>query len=102
MRIFYNRFLPSKGFTAMAFFGVILARNESNPLDSITINHEEIHAEQARDCGGWLPYYIVYLWFTVRYGYSSNPFEREAYAKENDTDYRYIREKFQWKQFKNK
>lgn len=87
MKIVYNKFLPLPGFVAMAFFGVILARSECRPLSSGTIRHEAIHQAQARDCHGWILFYLRYLAYWLRYGYRCNPFEREAYENERDADY---------------
>ncbi len=87
MKIVYNRLLPFRGYAAMAFFGVILARRECRPLSASTVRHEDIHMAQAADCRGWILFYLRYLWYWLRYGYRRNPFEREAYENEQNADY---------------
>ena len=39
--------------------------------------HEQVHWQQYERMGA-LKYYIVYLWYQVRYGYEKNPMEIEA------------------------
>jgi hypothetical protein len=100
MRIVYNNFIPFKGFSAMAFFGYIFARKEYAPLSDKTINHESIHAEQAKECGGWVLFYLKYLWFWIKYfGYSDIPFEKEAYQNDDDMTYLDHRDKKAWREF---
>jgi len=86
----------------MALFGLILARNEFNPLSGKTINHEKIHAAQAKDCGFWIFYYAVYLfqWASVGFKYKKIPFEIEAYKHESEIDYLKKRKKYGWKEYK--
>jgi len=97
----YNKFIPLKGFSAINLFGTIYARSECKPLPERTINHENIHTAQAKDCGSWLMFYFVYLDYWIRFGYRNNPFEREAY--DNDFKPRYLsqRGKFAWKKYLN-
>jgi len=102
MKIKYNGFLPVKGFAAMAFFGVILARNEFEPLSERIVRHEEIHALQAKECGGWIHFYLWYAWFWIRCGYKNNPFEREAYDNDFKCDYPTMRKEFNWKKYLKK
>ena len=97
MKIIYNDILPLPGFIAMAFFGVILARKKYRPLSEMTINHEKIHAAQAKECGGWLRYYWQYLRYWVRYGYNKIPFEREAYSQQRNMLYLMNRRAKAWK-----
>jgi hypothetical protein len=98
MKIYYQNILPPPGWTAMAAFGVILARKKYKPLSAQTINHEAIHAAQAAECGGWLLFYMCYLrqWIRKGFRYSRIPFEREAYCHDKDLDYLYKRVPFQW------
>jgi len=99
MKVKYNRWIPFKGFAAMAFFGVILARKECKPLSPITLRHEEIHQAQARECGGWWRFYWKYLRFWILCGYAEIPFELEAYANEASATYLQNREPFAWRKF---
>jgi hypothetical protein len=87
MKIIYNNIIPFSGFKAIMLFGVIFARKSACPLDAVTVNHEAIHRVQSKDCGGWAPFYIRYLWLCVKYGYRNNPFEREAYDNDRNMDY---------------
>ena len=98
MKIYYQNFLPPPGYSAMAFFGVILARKKYKPLSGRTINHESIHAAQAAECGGWIRYYLRYLrqWARVGFKYDKIPFEREAYDYEGVPGYVENRIPFVW------
>jgi hypothetical protein len=102
MKTVYKKHFPFKGYKAIMLFGVIFARKEYKPLSEIDINHEKIHREQARDCGGYVWYYLKYAYYYVKYGFSyrRNPFEREEYYFQSDLGYieRY-REKRSWKKF---
>ena len=102
MKIIYNNILPFKNFTAMAFFGVILARKEHMPLSSQTIRHENIHEAQAKECGGWVLFYVRYLWLWLKYGYKKHPMEREAYENEMYLNYLSNRIGFAWDNYKTK
>jgi hypothetical protein len=99
MKIIYNKIIPFKGFSAMMLFGVIFARKEYNPLPYLTINHEEIHRAQARDCGGYVWFYLRYARQWMRYGYRNCPFEREAYAHEHKLEYLKYRLKGAWRAY---
>lgn len=39
--------------------------------------HEMVHIEQVNKLG-WIGFYATYLWYSIRYGYTNNPFEVEA------------------------
>jgi hypothetical protein len=97
MRIIYNNIIPFKGFSAMMLCGVIFARKTSQPLSQRTINHESIHAAQAKDCGGYLFFYLKYLIQWAKYGYQNCPFEREAYDNEKNLSYLEARQRCAWK-----
>jgi hypothetical protein len=99
MKIIYNNIIPVRGFAAMMFFGVIFARRSSKPLSLRTINHEAIHSVQARECGGYLFFYLRYLAQCIRYGYRNCPFEREAYDNEGNLEYLESRKAFAWKKY---
>lgn len=100
MRIIYNSILPVRGFVAIMLFGVIFARKKYAPLSLETINHEAIHAEQAKECGGYWRFYLLYLRYWVKYGYYNIPFEREARNYANLLIYidRY-RKRFAWREY---
>jgi len=99
MKIIYNNVLPVKGFSAIALFGIIFARKKFEPLTPRTIRHEEIHVAQAKELGGWLLFYIAYLFLWIEHGYRNNPFEREAYDNEFKADYLENREIYAWKKY---
>jgi hypothetical protein len=69
-------------------FGVIFAQKRFRPLSERVINHERIHVAQAKDCGGYVMFYIKYLFQCMKYGYRNCPFEKEAY--DNDADLNYL------------
>lgn len=52
--------------------------NFGNFVDS-TIKHELVHWEQYKRFG-FLGFYLLYLYYTLKYGYENNPMELEAYA----------------------
>jgi hypothetical protein len=99
MKVIYNKILPFKGFSAMMLFGVIFARTSARPLSLRTVNHEEIHDAQAKECGGYVIFYLRYLCLWVRYGYRNCPFEREAYDNEGNPGYLKSRNNFEWKKY---
>jgi hypothetical protein len=78
MKIVYNNIIPFRGFKAMMFWGVIFARKSAKPLSLKTVKHEEIHAAQAKECGGYLLFYLKYLCQWTKYGYRNCPFEKYA------------------------
>ncbi len=90
MRVIYNRLLPVRPFIAIMLFGVIFARIEYRPLSYVDINHERIHRDQARRCGGYVKYYVKYVAEWTRKGYLNNKFEVEAYANERNLGYKVI------------
>jgi hypothetical protein len=52
------------------------------------INHELIHIEQIKDCGV-IMFYILYLWYWIKFGFSyrKNPFEIEAFNNDRNMNY---------------
>lgn len=97
MKVLYNSFLPFRGYVAMMFFGVILARKRYRPLGCDIVRHEEIHKAQAKDCGGYLRYYFLYLKYWFKYWYGCNPFEKEAYMYMGEEGYLERREPMAWR-----
>lgn len=103
----------------MMFFGYIFARKEHEPLSNVIINHEKIHIAQAKDCGGYVWFYLLYayyyfkcmIWalkhFTSNKNffkrvYEINPFEKEAYVNQSMLNYIYeFRQKGDWKKYKS-
>lgn len=97
MKVIYNKYIPTKNFTAINLFGLIFARREYKELSKREINHEKIHSWQILELLGPI-YYIVYIveWIIrlLQYrnaidAYRNISFEREAYK--NDSDLNYLR-----------
>lgn len=90
--IIYNNIIPFEGFKAINLFGIIFAREILNKVD---INHEKIHSKQMKDFL-YIFYYPIYIieWIIrlFQYGnkaYRNISFEREAYANQNDFNYKH-------------
>lgn len=95
MKVIYNRYLPTKNFTAINLFGVVFARKEYKKLEEYEINHEKIHTYQIIELLG-IFYYILYIseWLVrlciyrnALTAYYNISFEREAYAMQKDFNY---------------
>jgi hypothetical protein len=101
MKIIYQNILPPKNFIAIMLFGYIFARKKYKPLSQRTVNHELIHAAQAKDCGGWILFYIRYLyqWIKADFKYSEIPFEKEAHENDDNLVYLINRPKNSWKEY---
>ena len=85
---------PFKGYSAMMWCGTIIVREEyAQFVDSLCLNHERIHLEQAKIKGSWIRYYIAYLWNWAKHNpfapssYYLNKYEGEAYANEHKDSY---------------
>lgn len=108
------RLLPD-GFIAITLFGRVFFRMKAkkleeyllSPTGSRIINHERIHTLQAKTFRtSYLGFYIFYIWYWIagifKHGtknhkaYYSIPFEKEAYANENDFGYA----SSNWKQYR--
>lgn len=100
MKIIYNYLLPIPPFEAMMTFGIILARKIFKPLEDYVINHECIHVAQAKEVGGYLIFYCMYLGQWIKYGYRNAPFEREARIYAYWPEYLENRESKAWKKYK--
>lgn len=113
MKIIVNKFIPFKGFIAMAFFNMIFWRKEyedklkNKSYTQIVVNHESIHAAQMKDFFPWIPiggiiFYIIYVleWFVRCFihgynnAYKNISFEKEAKANELFLDYLGKRKRF--------
>ena len=60
-----------------------------------TIRHEKIHIEQQKELLV-IPFYILYLWWSLKYGYRNNPLEEEAYNYDNVEHYLEIRKRYNY------
>lgn len=95
MKIVYNKFIPFKGFSAINLFGILFAR-KGVKISKKIINHELIHTAQIKELY-YVLFYIIYIYYYAMYGYKDNPFEREAYANDDDLDYLKSRVKNAWR-----
>lgn len=99
MIVIYNKYLPTKKFTAINLFGIVFARKEYKKLEKHEIHHEKIHTYQIIELLG-IFYYILYIseWLiklciyrNALAAYYNISFEREAYA--NDKDFNYLKKR---------
>ena len=103
MRIIRNSILPFKGYKAMNFFGICLARKDAY-LTEVDIIHESIHTEQMKET----LYIFFYLWYGIEWliklikycdtykAYRNIGFEKEAYIHQYDPTYLYDRVRYTW------
>jgi hypothetical protein len=76
-------------------------------LSETTKRHETIHFQQQLEMMfvlKWVLYFAFYAIGRLRYGswkegYYENPFEREAYAKQDEHDYLKNRKRYAWLEF---
>lgn len=107
MKIIYNRFIPLKGFKPINLCGVVLARQEYQPLSDTTIRHKSIHTAQMRELlyiGFYILYILEWTFLLIRQIYTGQnarrniSFEKEAYAKQRRKTYLRTRKHFaQWR-----
>lgn len=104
MKIIYNRFFPFGTFWAINIFGIIFCRVDKGRLPEVVRNHEYIHTLQQREMlfvGFYIFYVVEWLYRLIKTrnfmkAYYSISFEREAYAHQNDLNYKYKRKRFAW------
>ena len=94
MKIIRNNIIPFPGFQAINLFGVLFVRGNSL-IGEETLNHERIHYVQMKE----MFFILFYLWYVSEYlinlirykdahlAYCNISFEREAYAKNKNTEY---------------
>lgn len=82
---FKYRFLPFRRLAigGMVLYPFVLFKRSKEDVSDRLFRHELQHVYQVRR-EGWLKFYLTYLWYQVRYGYSKNPYEVEATSFEND------------------
>lgn len=124
--ILENKYLPFRGFAAMAVWPVIFKRKDC-VLTTETLRHEKIHFAQQRECFVWslilfvilgapwylwplayvvfyLLYFFMWLWhlaINTRFerpkdAYNRICFEREAYEGQEYSMYLDVRKPFAW------
>ena len=79
LKISYSKILPVKGYHAITLFDHMIIRNEFKniPVKKSYINHELIHAAQARDFGiGFCGYFILNM---IKYA-CKNLIERRVFT----------------------
>lgn len=99
-----HRLLPPKGYFGIMLFGRVWTRASwdemrrylATPGGAVFMHHEIIHVIQARSMGGWLMFYILYIWYWIklfirkrnaRAAYYAHPFEQEAYEHQAESTY---------------
>ena len=96
-----NRYIPFRTFAAVNIFGLIFVK-KGYKFTEADLRHELIHTRQMRELL-FIPFYIVYFgeWLVrlIQYrsllrAYFNVSFEREAYAMQEDLNYKYKRKKF--------
>jgi len=78
--IIYNKIIPFKGFVAINILGIIFAKRK---LTAVELKHELIHTAQMKRYW-YVGFYLLYMFYCIKYGYDNNPFEIEAYESENN------------------
>lgn len=97
MILFKNKYIPVKGFTAMAVFPFIFIRKDRT-INRHILNHEKIHFAQQKELW-FIGFYLLYLYYWVKKGYKNIPFEREAKLHQKDTQYLLNRKKYHWRTY---
>lgn len=104
---------PFKGYKYMMWCGYCIYRSyrpKNKNVDKVSLNHESIHLQQAKDCGSWLKFYWQYLreWLKcvrifkdTNLAYYASKFEAEAYKNEKDFDYLKNRRHFAHNKYTN-
>jgi hypothetical protein len=104
MKIIYNKYFPFGTFWAINLFGYVFCRVDKGRLPETAKNHEYIHSLQQKEMffiGFYLWYVIEWLYHLIRLrnfmkAYYALSFEREAYAMQDDLNYKYKRKRFAW------
>ncbi|EHQ27310.1 hypothetical protein [Mucilaginibacter paludis] len=99
--------VPALRVEGMALFPFILVKHESLKYDEILLRHERIHLRQELELlviPFYMMYLLHYLYNLLRYldsgkAYLNIVFEKEAYAKEAETDYLQRRKFWAWLNF---
>jgi hypothetical protein len=73
--VYCKRWFLNKNINAITLYPFIFY-NGLNPSTRLR-NHEWHHIWQIKQYGV-LKFYVVYLWYSVKYGYKNNPFEVDA------------------------
>ncbi|MBP0903231.1 hypothetical protein ACFSKN_14765 [Mariniflexile gromovii] len=93
--IFISKYLVPKGYLGVTCYPFVFLKTKELKLDSVLINHENIHLRQQIEILV-IPFYFIYgVEFVIRLiqyknwraAYRNISFEREAYAHETQLDY---------------
>lgn len=79
--IYCKRWLLPKWVDGIVLYPFIFYKG--HPTYGIIV-HEHTHVKQIRE-HGVLKFYILWLYYTIRWGYHLNPFEMEAYSNQHST-----------------
>lgn len=63
----------------MVLYPWVLFRDPKKFVTDRMFRHEMEHVYQVQNTG-WIKFYCLYLWYSLRHGYKQNPFEIEARA----------------------
>jgi len=112
--IVINKFIPAKGFIAMAIFPFIFVRKDlAHKFTDVSKNHELIHFQQQKELFV-IGFYILYIVeFIVRIigfwvkgklantdtAYRNISFEKEAYSNQENMEYLTTRKRFNFKNY---
>ncbi len=89
LKTLFSRRIPFVGYGAAMTLGYVILAQDANCLNQ-SRTHEWAHIRQYERWGAFLlPAYFMtslWLWLRGRQPYMENPFEREAYRSERETD----------------
>jgi hypothetical protein len=102
MFLIVANYLIPKGFRGIALFPFVLVKYLSDKENLVFVNHERIHLRQQLEMfvfPFFVWYFIEFLMRWIQYkdrdlAYRNISFEREAYAKEKNSDY--LRQRSFW------
>jgi len=74
--------LIPKKYAAITIYPFIFAKPG---MSATMLRHEKIHIEQWKQ-GWWIGFLVKYLYYHYTVGYKENPYEKEAYAHQDDLE----------------
>lgn len=110
-KVIFNKYIPFKGYLAMAIYPWIFVREEyRESLNARCVKHELIHHAQQKELLIIFFYILYFLEYLVRLifcgfnhgkAYRSISFEQEAYNHEKELEYWKVRKPFgMWRKSK--
>lgn len=109
MIFFVNRFVPFKGFEALAIWPIMFIRKGSE-IDEKDIRHEKIHGRQQCEML-WVLFFLWYgiewlvrllLYWNKKEAYYNISFEQEAYINQIHKNYLQERKWYAWTKYLTK